>query len=285
MKKYEISAFADEYSSNPDTQINMLCRNGITCIEPRFIGKKNVSELDIDEYKELGRKLDSAGIKVPSIGSPLGKISLDGDIENHLETARKVFEGANILGAEGVRVFSFYPHKGIPIANSRGEVLNNLGLILELAERFGVTLCHENEAEIYGESPESCLDILDYFGGKLRAVFDMGNFVLCGFDPMEAYLKLRPYIEYFHIKDALFAGAIVPPGKGEAMIPEILRDYAVSVGKKTAITLEPHLETFGGLNKLVGRSFENPYKFDSPEEAFLTALDNLKGILNNINIS
>jgi hypothetical protein len=45
------------------------------------------------------------------------------------------------------------------------------------------------------------------------------------------------------------------------------------------VTLEPHLETFDGLNRLVGQSFENPYKFESAEVAFLTALNKLKELI------
>ena len=45
------------------------------------------------------------------------------------------------------------------------------------------------------------------------------------------------------------------------------------------ITLEPHLETFDGLNKLVGKAFDNPYKFESKEAAFLTAIEKLRELI------
>ena len=48
----------------------------------------------------------------------------------------------------------------------------------------------------------------------------MGNFVLDCYDSMQAYKLLQKNIVYFHIKDALYAGAIVPVGKGEAQIKE-----------------------------------------------------------------
>ena len=95
---------------------------------------------------------------------------------------------------------------------------------MRLSEEHGVTLCHENEALIYGESPEKCLEILEYFNGRLKAVLDMGNFVLDGYNPMNAYKLLEKNIEYFHIKDALYAGAIVPAGKGEAQIMMLRED-------------------------------------------------------------
>ena len=212
-----------------------------------------------------------------SIGSPLGKINLADDFCAHLEKAKRTFETANILDTQNVRMFSFYLHEGKSRQECRGEVLDKLGRMIDLAKKFDVILCHENEAEIYGESPDMCLDILDAFHGDLKCVFDMGNFVLGGFNPYtEAYPKLKNYIQYFHIKDALAAGAVVPPGCGEGHIQEILDSYLKDFDRDVMITLEPHLQTFDGLNALVGRSFDNPYKDETQEAAFLDALKRIR---------
>ena len=88
---------------------------------------------------------------------------------------------------------------------------------------------------------------------------------------MAAYRMLRDHIRYFHIKDALYEGAIVPPGCGNAKIGEILAEHKVFADKDFFISLEPHLQLFSGLNALVGRSFENPYKYESAELAFADA--------------
>ena len=96
---------------------------------------------------------------------------------------------------------------------------------------------------------------------------------------MDAYELLKEHIEYFHIKDSLAAGAVVPAGKGEARIADILRDYREKGKKDTFITLEPHLQTFAGLNALVGKSFENPYKYDDQEEAFADAVRCLRELI------
>ena len=260
----------------------MLSENGIGYIEPRFIGEKNISELSENETKELKSKLNFANIGVYSLGSPLGKIKLSDDFDAHLELSKRVFENAAILDAKRVRMFSFYMRDGQKRSEARGEVIEKLGKMIELAASFGITLCHENEGGIYGESPEECYDILSAFGGKLKAVFDMGNFVLRGYKPYpDAYQLLSPYVDYFHIKDALYAGAIVPPGVGEASIKEILSE-AVRGGDVVA-TLEPHLETFSGLGRLTGRTFNNPYKFESKEAAFLVAVEKIKKIAEEIN--
>lgn len=282
MGKVILSAFADEFSPDADAQIKMLAENGIEYIEPRFIGSKNISELSENEAKVLKSKLKVANIGVYSLGSPLGKIKLSDDFDAHIELSKRVFENAAILGAGRVRMFSFYLKDGQTRAEARGEVIEKLGQMIELADSYGLTLCHENEGAIYGESPEECHDILSAFGGKLRAVFDMGNFVLGGYKPYpDGYRLLSSYVDYFHIKDSLYAGAIVPPGCGEASIKEILAE-AVK-GRDVVATLEPHLETFSGLGKLTDRTFDNPYKFESKEAAFLVAVEKIKKIVEEIN--
>ena len=282
MGRLIISAFADEYDSDLGEQVAALRRFGIEYLEIRFVGGRNVSALTADEIRKIKKELDANGVRVNSIGSPLGKVALDGDLAAHRETAKRVLEGANILGAKNVRMFSFYPPSGRRIADCRDEVIEELSGLLELADSYGVTLCHENEAKIYGESPESCLDVLEHFDGRMKAVFDMGNFTLEGYDPIAAYRLLKKHIGYFHIKDALAAGAIVPPGKGEARIKEIISDCVSTAEGDTFITLEPHLQTFSGLNALTDSKFDNPYKYETPREAFADAVEKLKELVKDL---
>ena len=279
MAKLTVSAFADEYSSNFVEQLKALNGYGFKYLEIRGVDGKNVSTLTKEEVKNAKALLNEYDIKVSSIGSPLGKIKLDGDMPAHLETARNVFETANELGAKYIRAFSFYLPDGKTDKECRNEVIDAVGKLVDLACEHGVTICHENEAKIYGESPENCLDLLKHFGGKLKCVLDMGNFVLDGFNPYDAYKLLYDYIAYFHIKDALYAGAIVPAGKGEAQIKRILDEYKQTSDKDTFITLEPHLQTFDGLNALVGKTFENPYKYENQQAAFTDAVKHLKELL------
>ncbi len=274
-----LSAFSDEYADGLIEQCQALKEFGIQYMEMRGVNGKNVSTLSKEEISEAKRVLGDYAIKVSSIGSPLGKIKIDGDINAHLEVAKRVFETANELGAKNIRMFSFYLPEGKSREESKGQVFDGIERLVKLSEEHGVTLCHENEALIYGESPEKCLEILEYFNGKLKCVLDMGNFVLDGYNPMDAYNLLKNHIEYFHVKDALYAGAIVPAGKGEAQIKEILSDYRLNGSKDTFIALEPHLQTFSGLNALVGKTFENPYKYENQQTAFIDAVSKLKGLL------
>ena len=278
MAKLILSAFADEYSASVDEQLSMLRSQSIPMLEPRQVDDKNISLLTAQEAQALKAKLD--GIRISAIGSPLGKINLADDFEAHLELTRRVCDTANILETPRVRMFSFYLHKGKSREECRGEVIDKLGRMLEVARSFGIALCHENEADIYGESPEQCFDLLQAFGGELKCVFDMGNFVLGGYKPYpEAYELLKDYVEYFHVKDATFDGAIVPPGCGEGSIGSILEQHLASANSDVILTLEPHLMTFAGLDKLTDRKFSNPFVYPDAQTAFLDAVRHMRSVV------
>jgi len=274
-----LSAFSDEYAVPFEEQLAAMAGFGIGHIELRQADGKNVAALTAQEVKEIRKKLEYYGISVSAIGSPFGKIPLDGDMEGHMDTLRKLLTTANELGAKYLRMFSFYAPKGKKITDCRGEVFEALERAVVVAREYGVTLCHENEALIYGDIPERCFEIADRFGGELKVVFDMGNYVLEGVDPLTAYALLREHIAYFHIKDALAAGAIVPPGRGEAKIAEILADHKAYSKDDFFVSLEPHLQLFSGLNSLVGRSFDNPYKYEDTQSAFSDAVIKLRELL------
>ena len=279
MSNWIISAFADEYSRSVEKQISALKENGLDHVEVRFVEDKNIADLTADEVIALRQKLDDGGVKVSAVGSPLGKINLADNFEEHLEKAKRVYNTANILGTDKIRVFSFYLHEGKSREECREEVLDKLGRLLDAAEGFGVKLCHENEARIYGETPEYCLDLLKHFDGRLRAVFDMGNFVLDHCDPVAGYELLKNYIEYFHIKDAVIPRAIVPAGCGDAKIGEILHRFRDEFGRDVLLSIEPHLLVFDGLKDIAGQKFSNPYTFKTKEIAFAVAVQKTKELL------
>lgn len=277
-----LSAFADEYASGLTEQLQGLHQFGIAYLELRHADGKNVADMAQGDVTEVQHKLHDYGIKVSSIGSPLGKIALDGDLHAHIELTRRVCETAARLDARYVRMFSFYLPVGSTREDCKAKVVDMLGRMLDIADSYGIIMCHENEAKIWGESPDQCKELLDQCGGRLRAVFDMGNFVLGGYEPYRAYELLFDYVSYFHIKDALYRGAIVPAGLGEARIGEILSDFKARTQNDFFVSLEPHLETFAGLNALTDVTFENPYKYADQKTAFTDAVAKINQVLKEI---
>ena len=275
-----LCAFADEASSALSGQITALKRNGISHLEIRGVNGKNIKELSRAEVKEVKSALDGANISVWSIGSPIGKISLADDFHAHTEDFKRILEAADVLGAKRIRMFSFFPVKGMSEQTVRDSVCERIDTLLSLTPEE-ITLCHENEKEIFGENTENCLFLHRTFP-RLRAVFDPANFIQCGVDTEAAWKALRDYVDYLHIKDAVQDGTVVPAGMGIGNVPMIVGDYLARGGDM--MTLEPHLFDFTGLSALEnGKSVKlgiSAYKDN--DEAFDAAVAALKAIIGNI---
>lgn len=283
MAHYILSAFADEVSSDFTKQLEYLKSKDISYIEPRNINGTGVAAITLEEAKNAKKMLDDYKIGVSSIGSPIGKISVEDDFADHIRLFEHVMDIAELFETKNIRMFSFFYPKNTDVHTHRAAVLARLEILLELAEKRGLTLCHENEKAIYGEAPEDCLDLMKHFDGRMKSVLDMGNFAFCQKDPMKGYEYLAPYIEYIHIKDAFYDTRIVPAGEGEGKVFEILSAYNKYTDKDTFLTMEPHLTVFDGLNKLSNMDdikVQNAYA--TPEEAFNTAVAALRGILERI---
>ena len=283
MAHYILSAFADEVSSDFTKQLEYLKSKDISYIEPRNINGTGVAAITLEEAKNAKKMLDDYKIGVSSIGSPIGKISVEDDFADHIRLFEHVMDIAEIFETKNIRMFSFFYPKNTDVHTHRAAVLARLEILLELAEKRGLTLCHENEKAIYGEAPEDCLDLMKHFDGRMKSVLDMGNFAFCQKDPLKGYEYLAPYIEYIHIKDAFYDTRIVPAGQGEGKVFEILSAYNKYTDKDTFLTMEPHLTVFDGLNKLSNMDdikVQNAYA--TPEEAFDAAVAALRGILERI---
>ncbi len=277
--KFRLCAFADEAGADIELQINALVENGIEFIELRGINGKNVSKLTIDEAKEAKERFDKSGIKVWSIGSPIGKIKITDEFAPHLETFHHVLDLAKLFGAECIRLFSFYIPKDEDPASYRQEVISRMTEIYRAAQGSGILLCHENEKGIYGDNAERCLDILSSVPGY-KGIFDPANFIQIKQDIKSAWQMLEPYIYYMHIKDAVIDGKVVPAGRGDGDIPYLLEKYK-RIGSGV-LSLEPHLSVFDGLKALENedeKSVVDEFTYKSQREAFDAAVNALKSLI------
>ena len=278
-----LSGFADEISPDFARQLAALNRFGVRYIELRGVDGINVSDLSPEKRREVKAALAEAGVSVSSIGSPIGKISIEEDFAPHMEKLRRTLEIQKELDAPYLRMFSLYIPKGRQAAEFQGPVLERMSAMIKEAGRWDAVLLHENEKGIYGDTAPRCLDLLEQLAGPhFQAVFDFANFVEVGQDALEAYRLLKPYIVYIHVKDA--AGAvgqpkrIVPAGEGEGHVEEILTSLFAG-GWRGFLSLEPHLVDFAGLAALEQDPVKRAALMDG-EAAWGTALAALRSILS-----
>lgn len=282
MAKFRLSAFADEADKLLTGQIEALQEAGISMIELRGVNGKNMSTLTVEEAKEAKKMLDDGGIAVSSMGSPYGKIQITDEFGPHLELFKKGMELTKIMGADHVRMFSFFIPAGEEPEKYRDEVFARLDKMAQAAREAGVQMLHENEKGIYGDTDERCLEILKEFSGKILGVFDPANFLQCKVRPIEAMAKLKDYIAYMHIKDAMLAdGSVVPCGMGDGSLSELLGQMAKRADGMV-LSIEPHLTVFDGLKGLQDEEVKHKFVYESNRAAFAAAADALKGTLEKI---
>lgn len=249
---WTLTGFADEVSRDVDEQIDLMTTLGITHVELRSAGGTKVLDLSDEELAEVQRKFTAARIGVSSVGSDLGKIQITDDFAPHLERAKRGMEVAQKLNSRYLRTFSFFMPEGEDPAQHRDEVLSRLSQMVKLAEEAGITFLHENEKDIYGDTPERVLDLhTSLASDNFKFIFDPANYVQVGSRPFDdAYPVVGQLTEYVHIKDALASdSSVVPAGKGDGQIPQVLAQLTAD-GFDGFLSIEPHLgdfDAFGGL--------------------------------------
>lgn len=248
----KISGFSDEIEKSIDVQFEVLNKLNIKYFEVRGVDGKNISTLSDEEVLTLKSKMEQYGIKVSSIGSPIGKIKIEEEFAPHFEVFKKVVNIAKTLGTKYIRMFSFYHEGGDEwTAKEREEVLARLRQMIAYAKEQDVMLLHENEKGIYGDTADRCIDLMKELAcDNFKAVFDPANFVQCGQDTKYAFDNLKEYVEYMHIKDARFEdGRVVPSGMGDGNVAYVLKALFEN-GYNGFLSLEPHLGSFEGLAAL-----------------------------------
>lgn len=267
---WTLSGFGDEVDPDPKVQAAVLLALGASHIEVRSAWGTNVVELTDAQLSELKAILDECGMKVSAVASPIGKVDISLPPEHEVERLRRIIGVANALDTKYIRMFSFFRAADQTPESIRGAVMERMSLLAALAEENGVMLIHENEKDIYGDTPDRVLDILETVSSPaLRAAWDNANFVQVGVRPYtDGYAKIRPYLEYLQVKDAVAAtGEVVPTGAGDGQLMETLAALRDD-GYVGFASLEPHL---AAQNELGG--FSGPAEFGVAARAFRAATD------------
>ncbi len=255
-----ISGFADEGppEKKAEEQLAMLAALGMSYYSLRFVdagqGVKNVMQLTRREIRRLRRLHADHGIRVSSIGSPLGKIKL-ADVEDGSSNAyvpfqtylkREVARAIDLAGEFDTRLirgFSFYHPRGTRPQDYIAQAADYLSQIASACQRAGVFFGLEVEANLVGQN-----------GGLLRSlfakvrnphlylIFDGGNLAsqnLTAEQTFTEYQAMRRGIGWMHVKDYKIDPALewkghvdeerlknfVPADRGDSGHEKILRDF------------------------------------------------------------
>ena len=255
-----LSGFADEgpEDKKAEAQLAMLAALGMSYYSLRWIdagqGVRNVMELtrpEIDSLRELHARY---GVRVSSIGSPIGKVKLldreDGSINRYVpfprylrEDVARAVDLAEEFETRLIRGFSFYHPRGEDPAGYVDAAADRLGEIAELCQRRGVFFGLEVEANLVGQSG----DLLRALHRKVKnrhllLIFDGGNLSsqnLTAVETFEQYRAMRDGIGWLHVKDYRIDPALewkgfvdeerldnfVPADRGDSGHEAILLDF------------------------------------------------------------
>ena len=285
-----ISGFADEISPDFTKQLETVTSLGMHYISLRSADGKGVADFTEEEVRDsLMPRMEKFGVKVSSIGSPIGKVGVEDEagFATQLEQLERLCKICKLLDCRYIRMFSFFIPQGKDPEAYRDIVIEKLRKFAAIAEKYDVILLHENEKDIYGDTGARCKVIFDALASPhFRAAFDFANFVQCGEDTAECWELLRPYIEYIHIKDAVTTDKEnVLCGTGEGKIKELLTRAIRDEGYEGFLTLEPHLVLFASLQSLETEDAANVIKTNKAKdgaEGYTMQYNALKEILDAI---
>lgn len=266
---WTLSGFADEIAPDLDEQLALVTELGLKYIELRTAWNVNALDLDDAQLRRAKQALDAAGVKVSSIGSPIGKIKITDDNGPHLERMAHAVKVAQFFEAPYMRIFSYFIDESENPDDYRDEVITRMRDLTSVAEGSGITLIHENEKEIYGDIPRRCLEIVRAVDDPtLKLTWDNANFVQCGVHPFtDGYAMLSPHVDYLQVKDARFADSVVvPAGEGDGEFRESMRAFAAD-GFEGFASLEPHLQIGHSLG-----GFSGPDNWRAAHTAFVKVL-------------
>lgn len=217
-----LSGFADEAANDQtlEQQFSAFAALGLSYFTIRSLdlgcGTKNVMALDDSEIRIVKEKMDEYGMKVSSIGSPIGKVKLldreDGTttpfrpFQQYLQNeVARVSRLAHAVGTRLIRGFSFYHPKGTDYQPYLSQVVDRIGQIANLCQKEGLVFGLEVEANLVGQNGYVLAEIhRQVAGSSLVLIFDGGNLVMQGYSAaeiFEQYLAMRSGLGWIHIKD------------------------------------------------------------------------------------
>jgi L-ribulose-5-phosphate 3-epimerase len=256
---WRLSIITDEVTHDFRQALDWVQAHGLRWVELRSINRRNLMDLTDEEMWAIRRDLDRRGLKTICIASPYLKCSLyegapaergdtffsqANDYAGHRVILQRAIAASRIFDTDQVRIFSFWKEP-VPTPQMWDLIAQRLQESVAVAERAGVMLAMETEPAVNAATGRQVRALIDRVQSPaLRAVWDPGNVIWAGDDPIADYPHLRGTIVHVHLKDAILTveGKAVPAilGEGKVGYPRPL-ELLQADGWEGGLSLEPHM--------------------------------------------
>jgi sugar phosphate isomerase/epimerase len=200
-----------------------------------------------EKFEIVYRKVNEAGMKVSCFASCIANwaTKISGDFKKDYDELKRAIPRMKKFNTKYIRVMSWPNDPDNPYSEEKWaeEAIKRMKELTKMAEDAGIIIVHENCSGWGGLSAENMVRLVKEVNSpNFKLLYDTGNVLHYnkGTDPWDFYMKVKPYIEYVHIKDYNKEEKATFPGEGEAKVKEILADLKKS-GYDGFISIEPHI--------------------------------------------
>lgn len=265
LPRLALAVIGDEIGPTLDEMISFCTEHEVRRLDMRTVEGRNLLGLSLEEGSVIARRIEQAGLVVPTFVSPLlkwpapGKGSDGGKVDFAFDPADcpaddplvHAFDMATVFGAEKIRVFSHLRYPGY----SPSDLFGRFERLADLALTYSINVEIENEPVC---NIGSLAELADFFTtmeeamaphsmpAHLRPLVDIGNAWSMGAPPTDVEIAvLGPLVDLIHLKDRdLSAKRTVPLGDGDvpwaAELTRLLSEAAKGPVREIHASIETH---------------------------------------------
>lgn len=215
MDKIKLAAITDEFSPDLDVALEAMASVGMTGVELRTIGGRNIIDLDDASVDQICRQVDARAMTVVSIASPVLKCVLPGGpaldtrfqqdafasrhtYDDQPRLMARAFQIAERTGAGIIRVFSYW--RTVDPDRVFDAVVTALAGLADAAAPRGITIGLENEhACNIGTGAETARVLAAIDHPALGVIWDPANALVAGEVPYPGGYRSLPAARVIHV--------------------------------------------------------------------------------------
>ena len=255
LPRLALAVIGDEIGPSLDEMISFCAEHEVRRLDMRTVEGRNLLAMSLEEGGVIARRIEQAGLTVPTFVSPLlkwpapGKGSEGGKVDFAFDPADcpaddplvHAFDMATVFGAEKIRVFSHLRYPGY----RPSDLFGRFERLADLALTYSINVEIENEpvcnigsvgdlAQFFTSMEEAMAPIP--LPVQLRPLVDIGNAWAMGAPPTDAEIaSLAPLVDLIHLKDRdTAANRTVPLGDGNVPWAAELKRLLTEVAKAPA---------------------------------------------------